>query len=195
MATILPISERVAVAPQTTLLSVEDIKVNNRVTHTAEDALLGAIAKSADAFIQTYTGQALMTQTIRHAFVGWAEQMRIKKGPLQSIASITYVDENGATQVLPTTDYVVENPDDSFVVIRWASDATWPNLDTSSLYPVTINGVYGYSDAASVPADIVQAARWMAGHMYQQREAEVTGSISNQLELGVSSLLLPHVIW
>ena len=60
-----------------------------------------------------------------------------------------------------------------------ALNAAWP----TSYGPVTVTFTAGYTDA-NRPRGLVQAAKMMLAHLYIQREAVISGTISGEAPLG-----------
>lgn len=80
--------------------------------------------------------------------------------PLQSVTSITYVDEDGATQTLPTDQYQVDAVSEPARIVP-AYNVTWP-ATRKQPNAVIVRFVAGYGTAAEVPAPIKS---WMLMHI------------------------------
>lgn len=50
-------------------------------------------------------------------------------------------------------------------------------------------------DFEVVPADIVEAMKQLAAHMYENREVTVTGTIISEIKVGFYDLIGPHRKW
>lgn len=108
----------------------------------------------------------------------------IPKAPVQSIQSVTYLDENGQQQTLASTVYDIDVSTDP-ARIRLAQGQTWPEI-----YPdigsVQVNFTAGYgADATAVPPDILRAVYMMVAYAYSSREAVIS-------EYHVIPAELPH---
>lgn len=143
-------------------------------------------------------GRALVTQTwemtMRHFPLGCDRihgdlRIRLSLPPLQSVASITYVDADGATQTLDASKYTVVTGERGAIVPAYGE--TWP---TTRDVPeaVTVTFVAGYGDAADdVPGAIRAAGLIMVADLYDARTDIVTGTTVNRTE-AVDRLLNPY---
>lgn len=161
-------------APAEEPLSVAELKAWVRVTHSAEDALLGSIIKSCRAKAENYTERVLIAQTWDQTLDAFPEaQIELLQGPAQSITSVSYVDEDGVQQTLAGAAYTLDKrrfPD-------WllpAYDTSWPATQASA-NAVSIRYVCGYANAAAVPDDIKQWLLLTGAFLYKNREAFVIG--------------------
>ncbi len=106
--------------------------------------------------------------------------------PVQSIASITYIDVNGATQTLSTDVYALDSTIPSRIILKpnqsWPSTMNTPNA-------VTVEYVCGYGDApTSVPEGVKLAIKFLAGHWYDNR-IPVSSSPSPEIMFTLRTLL------
>ena len=68
--------------------------------------------------------------------------------------------------------------------------AEWP-ASKSQRASVKVTADIGH---AELPADVRAAALLIVGHLYENREAVVIGTIATDLPMGVELLLAPYVI-
>jgi uncharacterized phiE125 gp8 family phage protein len=153
---------------------------------------------AARRYAETYTGRSLLPQTwlaVADAFPGsWMPQgvplpfgayalrgslyehrpdeqvIKLLRGPVTAVTSVTYVDTNGTTQTLDPSTYILDTSD---LVQRLAPAyaQSWPAA-RRQLAAVRITFAAGYADAASVPATI---KNWMLVRIataFEHREAE-----------------------
>uniref|UniRef100_A0A6M3K180 Putative head-tail connector n=1 Tax=viral metagenome TaxID=1070528 RepID=A0A6M3K180_9ZZZZ len=74
--------------------------------------------------------------------------------------------------------------------ISLAYGKSWPTTTLRPVNGIKVTFTAGYGDAASsVPAAVRQAMLLLIGHLYENREAVVTGTMVNEMPLGVSALL------
>lgn len=92
------------------------------------------------------------------------------------VTSVTYVDDDGATQTLVEgTDYRVVTDGDP-IFIEPIFGACWPDTrDIAGAVRITYQAGYGPT-AASVPASILGYARIRLGQLYEFREMVVVGA-------------------
>lgn len=186
-------------------VTLGEAKQHCRIDVADDDALLAGYILAARAFVEDLTGRVLMTQTWNlNLDNGWPTvwnrrttshrpRIIIPNPPVQSVASITYVDTNGATQALATNQYQLSKGD-IFGFIEPGYAVTWPTV-RDQLETITVRFIAGYgSNLGDIPEPIRQAILLMVGHFYDNRESTMGGrSISTgsilETPLGVRNLL------
>jgi uncharacterized phiE125 gp8 family phage protein len=116
----------------------------------AADLLLPILIASTRAAAETITRRALMPQTwdlTLDRFPQW--ELVVPKSSLRSVTSISYVDSNGAPQVLDPAAYLVDSKSEPGRITP-AFGLVWP-ITRWQTGAVTVRFVAGYADAASVP--------------------------------------------
>lgn len=188
-------SDYLSTAPTTTAITLQDAKSHLNVSSTADDALITSQIKAATLLLENKCSRCFVTQTRvlkADTFFDrrYAQNNRLYpvRSPLKSVTSIAYLDENGVSTTLPSSDYVVSTGDQpGFVAPSY--NATWPDVYAQP-NSVTITYVAGHSTVSSgVPENVKQAVRMVVGHWYRYREAVLTGTISKEIEMGVDALL------
>lgn len=189
-------SETPVVAPTGEPLSLAEVRPFARVDDddTSQDTTISILISAARRYAESYTGRSLMTQTrqaVADCFPGGVlpilpgttyplaglfprsaddQVIKLLRGPVTSIASITYVDTNGALQTLDPSTYIFDSSD---LVQRVAPayGSVWP-MARAQLAAVKITFSCGYANAAAVPPTI---RNWMLVRIataYEHREAE-----------------------
>ena len=171
----------------TALLAVEDCRRQCRIDHADEDAELLGYAAAAQAWVEAFTGLRL-TPREAAADVGCWAQWRVLAAPLIAVDAISYLDADGALQVLPAAAYATGNWL-GLPTIWLRSGVIAPAIAADS--SITIGMRLGYG-AGECPADLRAACLLLVGHMYRNREAVVTGTIATELPLAVESLCIRH---
>lgn len=175
-------------------VSVPEARARIRMSTDETAAEVTAMIKSARAAVETYLRRRLITRTVRLTLTGFPARVNIPVAPVQSIAAIRYVDDAGTEQTLAATEYtLVASAVPNFIVpaYRKAWPATQAHYDT-----IKVDVVVGYGNASSdVPPDILQALYLLLGHIYENREAAIVGSITSELPFGVAAMLDPHRFW
>ena len=180
-------------APTTTPVDLDEVKAHLRVDFSDDDPLITALIDAATSYLDGWTGilgRAMITQTWELALDDFpADAIYLPLGPLQSVASITYIDATGLPQTVPSVNYYVDTKSlDGWVVPN--ADTPWPE----TMYApnvVTVRFVCGYGDAPAVPQAIKQAMLLLIGHWYENREGSIVGTSVAELPLAVSALLAP----
>ena len=125
-----------------------------------------------------------------------AGQILIPGPPLQTIDSLTYLDENGVQQTLDPSLYQVDSINEPARVAP-AANQMWPLTQISVRAPilnaVQIGFTAGYGDATddggktslppTFPTGIVQAIRLLIGHWYENRMDVLTGIRAAAIEV------------
>lgn len=148
---------------------------------TIEDTLLTGFITAARMHVENVvTHRALVTQTWQALLSQWplADRIELPKPPLQSVTSITYVDNIDAPHTFAATLYDLElaatppvlNPTHprGSIVLTYCGSWPWETLRPAA--PITIEFVAGYGGAADVPRPIKQAMLLLIGHWYENRE-------------------------
>ena len=61
--------------------------------------------RAARQAIETYLRRRLITQTVEFSLAGFGPHIHLPVDPVQSVTSISYTDDPGATQTLPAANY------------------------------------------------------------------------------------------
>lgn len=131
-----------------------------------KDDVLGAV-DDALALIEgpRGCGICLLTQTWRLSLDCFPSTIVIPMGPVQSVASVKYVDQSGDEQTLDPALYLLDKEQDPAVVVP-AYGKTWP---TPRAQPgaVRITFVAGFGDEATdVPPDLMRALKVILRSLY-----------------------------
>jgi uncharacterized phiE125 gp8 family phage protein len=91
-------------------------------------------------------------------------------GPISSLSTFSYTDEDGATQTISSSDYTIYAGEPARL---WCNDwnALFTNIDTKQPYPITVAYTTGYSTYAAVPRATVRALKVLCYHMFEQRDS------------------------
>ena len=199
-------------APTVEPLETDEAKLHLRVTHAEEDLLITTLIRAARRIAEEYTRRALITQTWRlmldampsPGIDDWWDGVRqgsvvqfmppameLPRPPLASVVHIKSYDDSDVATVFASTKYFVDTQSDpGRVALR--NGQTWPVPDrvTNGL---EIQFTCGYgAGAVNVPEPIRQGMLLLIAHMYEHREAVVTGTIATQLPLTVTACWAPY---
>jgi uncharacterized phiE125 gp8 family phage protein len=159
-------------APAAEPVTLTEAKAHLRVEHTSDDTLITALIVAARTHAEAFTRRAFVTQTWDYFADAFPEDDGAILLPLpkvQSVSSISYVDDNGTTQVWSSSNYLVDVESEPARVTP-AYDVSWPTT-REQINAVTIRFIAGYGNAAAVPQAIKQAMLLIIGHLYEHREA------------------------
>jgi len=179
----------ITVAPAAEPLTLADAKVHLRVDHSDDDALITANITAARGHVEARTGTRLYTQTVSLKADDWSDLDSLPIAPVQSIASISYVDTSGAAQTLAASVYDTRlfglEPS---IALKFGQ--SWPAMQDRSL--LTVVAVVGYGAAGAQPPETIHAMKLILGDLYAHRETVADGGLSLPLAASVDALLSNH---
>lgn len=161
------------------------LKIDSDIT--ADNALISALIEAARRSAEVFTQRVFITQTwdlFLDTFPGASNSLFLRaprsdlielpKAPLQSVTTITYVDNNGNTQTLvEDTDFTVDSNSEPGRILPIVG-SFWPATQ-SVMNAVKVRFIAGYGDAETdVPEDIKAAIKVMVGGWYNTREDLLT---------------------
>jgi|SRR5215211_1086505 len=140
-------------------VTVDEAKAFLSEVGGATDPLISALLKASRQTLDGWggkLGRALVTQTWELSLDEFPlYEVRIPLGPVQSILSIKYDDEDGIENTVDPGDYYLDNTSyPAWVALN--EDASWPST-LGAFNAVRIQFVCGYGGAADVPEPIRQA--------------------------------------
>ena len=166
-------------------VSLAEAKQHLRVDGGDDDLLIGSLITAARQAAETKTGRQLITarwKLVLDAFPGPSLMQSVNgasfslpghaillaKCPVQAVVSIEYMDMNGATQVMPAGDYVLDVACEP-ARITPVFGKTWPpTLPQMGAVSVTFNA--GYGAASAVPEGLKSWIKLRVGSLYGHRE-------------------------
>jgi uncharacterized phiE125 gp8 family phage protein len=177
------------VAPATMPVSLAGAKAHLRVDHDDQDDLITAQIRAATAWLDGYAGilgRALITQTWRQDFAGFADRLTLPISPVIAIVSISYFDVSNVQQTLDAGVY------DLFVDARGAYVTLRPGQSWPATFrrtdAVSVTFTAGYGAAADVPEPIRQALLLIVQRLYDGADTEIDVSIGRT----VHALIAPY---
>jgi uncharacterized phiE125 gp8 family phage protein len=178
-------------------LSAADLLVHVKELDSSQYAYVDDLAKAATELFEGRTGRALFTQQWIETFDRFPvceSFLKLQRPPLQTVDLVEYRDPStGVWTTWASSNYTVD-ASEVFGRIVLAVDATWPGvLNRPGSVRVTFTAGYG-ENADDVPADMLQALRYLVGHWYEHREPVLTGTTQSQLPYGAEDLMNRHVV-
>ena len=159
--------------------------------YTSEDTYLTSLITAAREYCETFQGRAYITQTWELAMPYFPCEIKIPKGKLQTIGSITYKDSSGATTTLTVnTDYVTSIRGIMGRVVP-AYGKAWPSFTPFPLDAVVVTFTCGYGTASDVPEKVIQAMKLLVSHWFTNR-VPVDQAMGNAKEI---SFTLSALLW
>ncbi|WP_395674707.1 head-tail connector protein [Inquilinus sp.] len=182
-----------AIGPAEPVLTLEEAKAHLRVDHAGEDALIERCIVGAVSGVAGWLGRALG----RQAFVGRLDgsypcrPIEVSPPPVRAITALRYVDEDGAGQTMPDTDYRIIERGPAPSLISLAHGVSAPSV-RCQLNSIAVEFDAGYDDGLPMPDSIRTGLLLMVGHLFENREAVNIGNIVNELPLSVQFFLGQH---
>jgi uncharacterized phiE125 gp8 family phage protein len=174
-----------------TIISVSELKQHLRVTHTQEDVLIGAMRTAAVSWVEEYCNIKLGSYTAKGYLPGFYNAY-IPIGPLISITNVRYQTTAGTSY--PSDYNTLNNNLYYYDLISKPARIAFrdaPQVYEYALTPVIVEFTAGYT---TYPEAILQAIRLLVAHLYENRQEEVTGTMTTRLKFGLEALLNPFRI-
>lgn len=169
-------SYKLITAPTVEPVLLADAKWHCRIDGADDDALTTSLIVAAREQAEHETGRALCTQTWELVLDAFPDECILRNAPVQSIASVKYLDAAGVEQTLNLADTLLDKDSEPGRLLP-AYGKTWP-----ATYPVAnavrVRYVCGYGAAADVPSSIKSWMLLAIGTMYAQRETMVSGQVA-----------------
>lgn len=177
---------KVKTKPTALPISIPALKARMRVDFSDEDTVIAGYLSGAIASIDgpSGIGYAMMEQTWELAVDRFVRVIALPGAPVKSITSIKYYDKDNTFQTLDPAEYTLFVGGDVAIVEPVNS---WPSTH-NRVGAVVIEYVLGESDAANVPASLIEAIALLVAHRYEFRQPVVFGSTS-ELPYGTESLI------
>jgi uncharacterized phiE125 gp8 family phage protein len=175
-------------------LTLAQAKSHLRVDFVDDDDLIEAEIAAARQQIEGFLKQSLILQTWRYRIdFCWPREIRLPVGPLRTTTglSIQYVDADGATQTLATTEYQVSLGQTGIIRPAWSK--SWPTL-RPVMDAVTVEFKAGETRIEYIKPVFLAALKLQLGDLYANRESVVIGGTVGEItSLSARNLLTPFV--
>ena len=154
-----------------------------------DDECIEALIAAATASAEDYTQRAFTQRTVTLKRANLSTRLYLPVVPVQSVDSITYIDQAGDEQTLTDFRFVDAEP-------AWIEIDSPPAVSDKGR-PVTITVTAGYPSETSppsadgVPASVKHAVKLTVGHFYENRESVVVANIVHRVPQTVEHLLHP----
>lgn len=165
-------------------LTLAQLKQHLGITTSSEDSRLQNLIKAAYYFCEKTTNRSFLKQEWELHLPHFNSCIKLPKSPVIEINSIKYLNDAGGETTLDPATYFVYKPTYSPTFIEPVSYfpvSNWTRKDA-----VRINYTVGYS---TQPPELLAAMQMLCGSFNENREAELVGTISKELEIGAGRLL------
>ena len=190
------IYSNVTTEPSNEAVLLAEAKSFLKIDSDDENDLITILSQAAREMVEMRTGRSLITQTrtIKMDYFPMTDTILLPNGPVASVSSVKYYDEDEVLQTMSATDYWVDITSGiSRIVVKdnWPSTEDMPNA-------VVIVYVCGYGASSSyVPKPLKQAIYLIMAHLYENRQnVIVSGSSTGVLEIpmGAEYLMSNYII-
>ena len=177
--------------PTQRFISLDEAKNHLKIDvdcNTDDDLILSLIEASheivekyADIYIGSQT-VAMQMDSLQGSIYGLYYLLEVPKYPINSITKIEYKDENGVYQTLSTAKYEVDLVSNPARIYFYET----PVYSYNYLSNIKITFNAGYLD---IPYTLKAAMMMIIGHLYENRQDVVTGTMVNELPQGSKHLM------
>lgn len=180
----------------TPAVPLKDIKRHLNIDYSDDDTLLTDYILTATRDVEHDTNRSFINKTYvmkldcfpSYYTVGLHNDIVIPVAPLSSVTSITYVDENEATQTWASSKYTVDTSSEP-ARVEPAYQETYPStLNINNAVTVTFVAGYGTSES-SVPVEIQHIIKMLVSEYWMHREF---GCMSDAFRLSYESMIRRH---
>ena len=183
-------------APAAEPILIAVAKAHLRVDVNDDDPLIVGLVAAATIEAENYTRRALITQTWDLKLDRFpAHEILLPKAPLASVTTVKYTDNDGNQQTWADSNYTVDTPvgpqADVGKIVR-AFGVSWPSTrNVINAVEIRFVAGYGTTGATDVPDPILSGMLLLIGHLYENRQAVITGTIATELPMTTRSLWMP----
>lgn len=179
------------VGPTEEPITLQDVKDHTRVDINADDGLLSGLVVAAREQLEEETNRAFVTQTWKlflDEFPPDPKPIVLPKPPLRAVDSVQFTDDDGTTQTLPSTDFIVDTASEpGRIVVK--RNKNWPTETLQAANGVEIEFEAGYGGVNDVPQRVKQALMLLVAHWYEHREAVTTGEVPRVVQRALGDLV------
>lgn len=181
-------SVRVITAPAEQPVTLADVKLDVRVDHSDDDALLNTLIIAATREAEDVSRRAFVTRTLELALNAWPMPGRpivLPYPPLATVVWVKYYDTDNTLQTVSAGDYIAIT-DITPGCIALGQSKSWPT-SMRMASPIRIQYTCGYGAAAAVPDIYKRLIRGIVMIDYENRDA-LTNDAKRQRDLVVARL-------
>lgn len=132
---------RIVTAPTSEPVTIAEAKAQLHIgaSDDSHDVEIASMIAAAREEWERDTSTALITRTLEHRLAKFADTVSLTVRPVIAISSVTYVDSDGDTQTVASSDYYMDIDE-----VRFKSSFTRPSVeDRSEAVKITYTAGYG----------------------------------------------------
>lgn len=180
---------KVTGAPAVEPIDLAEAKEHLRQPLSDDDSLITSLIVAARQYAEKYTRRAFITQTVECKIDYFSDVIKLPLPPLQSVASIKYIDPDGVLQTLNPSVYLVDTDSTPGRITRdygesWPETKPVPNA-------ITITFVAGYGNAGTDVPDTIK----LALKLYLTKQYDMDKNELEYLNNGINSNLDLERYW
>lgn len=159
-------------------VTITEAKSHLRYESGEEDAAIRRAISSARQVVSITTGLILGNSTWAYTAERFPSEdfIDLTTSPVQSITSVEYIDNDGATQTFASSKYDLDTGAKPSL-IRLNYNETWPTA--RSVYnAVIVTFVAGYATSSAVPASLKQAVLYWVSQFFERRDLTTEKALS-----------------
>ena len=181
--------EIVRTADFQSVVTLDAAKTFLRVDGDDEDSLIGGLLASATNLVEKVCNRILIEESVTLLTTGFpCGPVLLFGGKVSEVSAVRYLNSQNIITTLSPSSYRVDVRGVRGLVDQVVS---WPST-SDAFNSVQVEYTVGYESADKVPEPIKTAILLLAASWYANREAVVTGTIVEELPLGVRALLTPY---
>lgn len=174
-------------------MTLAEAKTQLRVENTDSDTEITTLIIVVRKHVERVTNLSLIDTVWAERFDFFPPFFEFLRAPISAIGSVTYLDEDGVSQTLAASKYVLDGTSKPSRLVE-ADGEVWPTTQ-HMVNAVTVNYTAGFgATSASVDEDIIHALKLLLTHYYENRSATWVEKSGMTMPLGVASLLAPHKV-
>jgi uncharacterized phiE125 gp8 family phage protein len=183
-------------APAILPVTKTEAKAHLDVTYADKDTLIDGLIAAAISRYDGWRGIlgiCLVEQSWRQDFDSFSRELRLRLGPVISITSVIYDDENGDPQTIAAENYVLAN-DASGPFVRLVETYSYPTL-SSVLPALRVTYKAGHANAgtdpnftSTVPDGIKIMMLMLIRHWFDNPSGVIVGVTASAAPLSVRAL-------
>ena len=178
--------------PSVEPVAIGEVQEQAIVAHPEDNALIARLITAARMHVEQVTWRQLITATYEWRLDRLCGALYVPRPPLQSVASLEYVDAQGTTQTLDPAAYTVDTHSTPGRIVP-AAGASWPTT-RGHIDDVIVTFSAGYGAAVDVPETLRHAIMMLVAYWYEQRET-AAGRTMTSVPLGFDALIAPYRVY
>ena len=156
----------------TDVVSTTELKLFAKIDEADDNALVTALNATATDYVCDRMQRAFVTETWELSLDAWPLNgcpIELCRVPAFAITSMSYIDTDGASQTLASSQYTLDDKAEPAAIYR-AYNITWPTV-RNVVNAITVTFTVGYgTDASSTPEKFKEIIKLYFSHLYEHRE-------------------------